>query len=288
MTRTEDESPAESAAFARRSAGGSCRFDPAVGESCAWYHGLWQDLRAIGLGSSVGYQQSFFARAFALIATRAPRVLVSGAADHAIFASLLEACDALDLDPRTTILDLCDTPLRLNERFAARAGRAIDTVRTDIFDYAAAGSYDAIIAHSFIGYFPPAGRRRLVQHWASMLAPSGVAIVVNRIRSGDPTVAQSFGEREAAAFCAAAGERLRPLLNEADLSIQVGRAAAYVRNHRVHPLPAGELEAHLAAANLGVAIATMITADDSRSHDVGGGVAVASDARYACVAGTRA
>jgi hypothetical protein len=60
-----------------------------------------------------------------------------------------------------------------------------------------------------------------------------------------------------------------------------------VRRHRAHPLPEGEIEGHLAAADMEVALATIVTANDPRSRDVGGGVAVASNARYACIAGTR-
>jgi hypothetical protein len=281
--RTEEDL-AESAALARRTAGASCRRDPRTGESCAFYHGLWQDLRAVGLGSNVAYHATFFERAFAHVARGAPRILVSGAADDAVLAHVLAASDANGLAPRVTVLDLCDTPLLANQRYAARAGRAIATLRADMFEHEPAEPYDAIVAHSFIGYFPPAERRRLFLRWASMLAPSGAIVIVNRVRAGDPEAAVSFGPAEAAAFCAAVEERLRPVLSEEELALQCERARAYVRGHRVHRLPEGEIEGHLAAAGARVVLATTVTADDPRSREVGGGVAVASNARYACVA----
>jgi len=283
-----DEQLAETAAFARRTAGASCRRDPKTGESCAWYHGLWQDLRAVGLGSKVSFQADFFAEAFSRVKKEAPRALVAGAADDAVLTHVLAACGASAVEPRVTVLDLCDTPLVLNERYAARVGRAIATVRVDMLEHAPEEPYDAIVAHSFVGYFPPAKRRELTLRWASMLAPSGVLILVNRIRAGDPEAPVSFGANEAAAFCAAVEERLRSSLSAEELATQVARAGTYVRNHVVFALPEGEIESHLAAAGLEVAIAKTVTAHDPRSRGVGGGVAVASNARYACIAGARA
>ncbi|MGO8994644.1 MAG: class I SAM-dependent methyltransferase [Polyangiaceae bacterium] len=285
--RTADDQLAESAAFARRTAEGSCRRDPKTGESCAWYHGLWQDLRAVGLGSKVAYQAAFLAEAFAHVRGRAPRVLLSGAADDALLTNVLEACDANGLLPRVTVLDLCGTPLVLNERYAARTGRAITTVRADMCEHAPAEPYDAVVAHSFIGYSPPAERRRLIQRWGSILAPSGALILVNRVRAGDPELPLAFGAREAAAFCAAVDDRLRPSLSADELAMQLARAAAYVRNHVVYALPDGEIEGHFAVGGFDVAVTSMVTADDPRSRDVGGGVAVASNARYACIVGVR-
>lgn len=275
----------DDAALARRTADATCRTDPATGETCAWYHGLWQDLRAIGLGSGIAHHPRFFADALAIVAeaTRAPRVLVAGAADAAIAAAVFAASDALGLAPHVTVLDRCDTPLALNTAFAARAGRPIATIRADVFEHAPREAYDAIFAHSFVGYFAPRTRRALVAQWASMLRPSGSLAIVNRLRAGDPDTPVTFDARGAAAFCAAVEERLRATLAPAELATQTARAAAYVRNHRVHPLPEGELEAAFDAAGLRVAYGDVATADDPRGRGVGGGVAVASNARYACL-----
>ena len=279
LTRVDD------AALARRTADATCRRDPATGETCAWYHGLWQDLRAIGLGSGVAHQTRFFTDAFAIVAeaTRAPRVLVAGAADAAIVTAIFAACDALGVAPRVTVLDRCDTPLAMNARFAARAGRPIATIRADVFEHAPRETYDAIVAHSFVGYFVPETRGTLVAQWASMLRPSGSLAIVNRVRAGNPDAPMTFDPRESAAFCAAVEERLWATLSPAELAMQTARAAAYVRNHRVHPLPEGELEAAFGAAGLRVVHRDIATADDPRGRDVGGGVAVASNARYACL-----
>ncbi len=276
----------ECAELARGMATTRCRRDPRTGESCAWYHGLWSDLRAVGLGSRVSYQADFLGRIVPLVTRQRPRVLVAGAADHAILAHVLAACDAHAIAPQVTILDRCETPLRLNEWYATRVGRSIATRHADMFEHRPSDPYDLIVAHSFIGYFPPERRQSLFLHWSAMLAPSGVLAVVNRVREGDPRAFLTFGAREAAAFRAAAEARLRPRLSAAALVAQLDRAGAYVRNHGVHPLPREELSSLFASAGLRVDVSLDVAASDDRNRELAG-VAVVSNATYACVAGTR-
>jgi hypothetical protein len=199
-----DASLAEVSRLAREMAEAVCWRDPGTGESCAWYHGLWPDLRAVGLGSSVSYHADFLAQAFARVRKSKPRVLVSGAADHAILAHVFAACDANAIDCEVTVIDRCETPLRVNVWYAARAGRSIATCRTDVFEHASTVPYDVVVAHAFLGYFQPERRRALFRHWRSMLAPSGAIVIVNRVRGGDPSEPVAFGQRDAEVFSAIA------------------------------------------------------------------------------------
>ena len=93
-------------------------------------------IHIFGLGSSVSYHADFLAQAFARVRKSKPRVLVSGAADHAILAHVFAACDANAIDCEVTVIDRCETPLRVNVWYAARAGRSIATCRTDVFEHA--------------------------------------------------------------------------------------------------------------------------------------------------------
>jgi 2-polyprenyl-3-methyl-5-hydroxy-6-metoxy-1,4-benzoquinol methylase len=284
LGNVEDEH--ELAAIARDEADTVCWRDPATGDSCAYYHGLWQDLRAVGLGASAANQAGFMADAFALVDAPSPRVLVSGAADHGVLAQVLAACDAHALAPDVTVLDRCEMPLRVNVRFAAARGRAITVCRADILEHAALASYDVIVGHAFLGYFSPDRRRALFQHWASMLRPRGMVVVINRIRGGDPERPVGFTADSASRFLAIAQQQLAPRLSASDLTKQMRRADLYVHNHRVYPLSHEDLAACMTTAGLDVRASTVVTANDPRARDVGG-IAVASDASYACMVGSR-
>src|SRR5436190_7838783 len=102
-----EEPLSESAPLARQKAAQLCR------DGCSWYHGLWQDLRAVGLAASPQYQADFFLKAFGRLAgrTRRQRVLVSGAADYSILAHVLWACDEQNIDADFAVVDRCETPL---------------------------------------------------------------------------------------------------------------------------------------------------------------------------------
>ena len=63
------------------------------------------------------------------------------------------------------MLDLCATPLRLNEWYAARHGLAVRAVCSDILAFAQASPFDMICTHSFLGRFAPEVRPKLVARW---------------------------------------------------------------------------------------------------------------------------
>ena len=280
---------AESAPLARSLADAHCRRDPATGETCAWYHGLWQDLRLLGIAASPALQADLLTRAFARVSGPRPRVLVSGAADYALLAQVLAACDAAGVDPEVTVLDLCDTPLLLSAWYAARMGRVIGTVRADIFEHRADAAYDVICSHSFVGLFPPAQRRALFARWTAMLAPSGAAIVVSRVRGGDPERPLGFGAAEAAAFRAAVEQRMRggAPASPAEIAGVLGRVDTYVARIHVHPLPQEELTALFEGAGLDVEASELMTSSASQNAGLGG-IAVPANATHACVVGRKA
>ena len=103
MTQASDlESPVEeplreSAPLARRLAPVLCRRDPQSGESCAWYHGVWQDLRRLGLVTTARTNGAFFVETFRELARAGHRrVLISACADQSLLAHLLHAFRAED------------------------------------------------------------------------------------------------------------------------------------------------------------------------------------------------
>ena len=283
--RRFDDPVGQLAPFARSIAASTCTRD-ADGVSCAWYHGLWLDLRAVGLGAGVAGTEGFFPEAMSYVKRPRPRVLVCGAADHSILACVLGGCDEGRVEPEVTILDRCETPLRVNERFASGVDAKVALVRGEALEHAPEEPYDLVLAHSFVGYFSREGRRVLLERWKSWLAPGGFVALVQRVRDGDPSTPIGFSAEQAHAFRTAADARLRPRLTGGDLPMQRGRVDAYVARHRVYPIARGDLEAEIAAAGLGIARAWEVRVG-SEAHGGLGGVAVAEGRAYACVVAGR-
>src|SRR4051812_43913391 len=109
---------AQGATMARELAPQLCRKNPATGERCDWYHGLWQDLRLLGLAATPEQQSDFFRNSLARFSHRAPRLLISGSADYSILAHVLSACSKHQITAEITVMDICETPLFFNRWYA--------------------------------------------------------------------------------------------------------------------------------------------------------------------------
>lgn len=227
-----DEALEEAARLAREQAGALCRRDPATGESCAWHHGLWPTLRLLGLATAPALHGEFLRPALAGVGGERPRVLLSGAADHALLALALAAFGARK--PQTTVLDVCDTPLLLNRWYAERVGRSVATRRANILDFEEADPFDVICTHAFLGNFDTAQRVALARRWHALLKPGGKAIMVNRLRPGCEARWIAFSVEQVWAFRARVEEAAKPH------GLQVpglGRAAeTYARRQAIFPL----------------------------------------------------
>jgi SAM-dependent methyltransferase len=182
--RTELEAAvAQSAPIAWRTASTSCYRDPETGETCADYHRTWQYLLLLGVRSSTHTDTPFLLDTFRALARRGNRrILVSGSADYAMLAHILRACELEDAEPDVTVLDRCETPLILNRWYAARAGISIETIQSDAISFAASDPFDIVCTHSFVGWFSPKDRQRLLATWSGNLRPGGHVITTRRVR----------------------------------------------------------------------------------------------------------
>lgn len=204
--------------FARLAWETAPRLCPQAGVGCEAYHRVRPLLRWLGLGAEPNDQHDFLLPALIDALTRAgPRVLISGSADEAMAAMVVEAGAAASRAPIITVLDRCATPLAINEAFAAARGATLSTAQADIIDYQRAESFDVIVTHSFLGQFDAAARTHLIAKWLELLAPGGRAITVVRLR---PTSA-------ATSYAGDAGSRLAEEVRR--------RAAEYVREIGVTP-----------------------------------------------------
>ena len=285
-----EEPIALSAPLARRLASRLCRKDPASGQDCSWYHGLWQDLRLLGLAATPEQQAAYFLSAFKGLATqqRRLRVLISGAADYSILAHVLWACDKHQLEADVTVVDLCDTPLFLNNWYAEQAGRTIATIRSDVFAYRSELRFDVICSHSFLGQFTPPRRMELVEKWSQLLGPLGTVLTVNRLRANSSPDAVRFSPDEARSFCATVEQRIRnsQSLPENEAAGVLHRAGIYVQRLQVYAMTGADLAATFQQAGFRIDDLSSIVSHEPQNSGICG-LAIPANANHACLMATK-
>lgn len=261
-----DEALEDAARLARQQAPALCRRDAASGTSCDWHHGLWPTLRLLGLVTAPALHGEFLRTALAAIAGEHPRVLLSGAADHALLAQVLAAFGARR--PAVTVLDICDTPLLLNRWYAGRAGTSVDTRRSNILDFEEPEPFDAVCTHAFLGNFDTAQRAALAAKWHALLRPGGKVVTVNRLRPGHEAQWIAFSVEQVWAYRA----RVEEAAQARALQIpRLGKATErYASRQTIFPLgSAAELRALFEGAGFAIeqlSVATlpsMVPAGDS-------------------------
>lgn len=284
----------QSAPLAMRWATACCSPDPRTGERCDWSHGLWQVLRLMDLAVSPLRHADFYRAAFSSVGGMdgaAPRVLVSGTADYAMPALVLDCFRARGIEPSLTVLDRCATPLKLAGWHAAQVGATLRLAESDILDYGlppGEAGFDAICTDSFFGRFAPAERPALVAKWASLLRPGGTLVTVNVVRASGGAGRVGFDAQQAGAFRASVLERAARLPPGIGLAADEldRRAADYARHHGSYPLSSTEeLRGLFEGAGFAVARLDEVQAGDPAGRPTG--PSVRGPRRYAQVVAVR-
>lgn len=243
MRTPANELLALSAPLARRLAPQLCRKDPVSGEDCSWYHGIWQDLRLLGLAATPDQHANFFRNGFARFSGRSVRLLICGAADHSILERILGACSEHRVAAKITVVDWCQTPLFFNRWYAERAECSIETVQADIFNHGFKTAFDVICSHGFLSQFRPAQRAELVRRWLQALVPGGTTLLLNRVRTAPTGAETRFSEAQGREFCETVAENLRQMgsLQESEKADILARAKVYVHRLTGYALTEEEL-----------------------------------------------
>jgi hypothetical protein len=221
-----------SAALARQWACESCVVD-AQGHRCDGYHGLWQTLRLVGLGATLGGHADTYVQAMQDIArewnpTIAPaprRLLISGCADYSMLAHVLHAF-AQQAPPHITVLDICPTPVRLNGWYAQRVGLDIELVCADLLQHQPDAPYDLVVTSSLLGFFSPDDRSRLFAAYARMMHPGASLVFSNRLRPEPESKPVGFKKHDAEKFADKVAELAAALPGSSKLDREVCHAAA--------------------------------------------------------------
>lgn len=179
-----------------------CRHDPSTGTTCACNHGLWQFLRIMSMAGTAAKRRTFYQGAIAdfIRINPAPRVLISGATDTAMLAQVSGAFQQAGITPLISVVDVCETPLRLNQWYAGQQNLRIETVCSDILTYRSTLPFDLICTDSFISRFPHAVWPRLATQWHALLAPGGWLLTTSRLRTATAPDCIRFSPAQVEAF----------------------------------------------------------------------------------------
>jgi hypothetical protein len=268
-----------------------CAVDPESGTGCAWYHGVWQDLRVLGLASSPERQAGFFLKAFGRWRGRTGplRILITGAADYGILAQLLRACTANAVTPAFTVVDACETPLYLNRWYAERQNLRIATIRCNLLNEAPAGHFDVVCSHSFIGLFPADQRTTIAARWRDLLDADGVVLAVNRVRETGTAPELKFSAEEAREFRQSLRERAREscVILQTTPEELAARAERYIERQYACPLSEADLAGLFESAGLRIGELSLMTGKAAR-EGAAGGPGVPGSTRHACIVAAKA
>ena len=148
---------------------------------CQDYHGLRGYFLATGtvFGALSGALQ--LRSVLAGLAPGRPRVLIAGSADSGLIRLVSEAYEAQPL--QATIVDLCNTPLKLCEEFAAERKIEVSCVCGDLATFTAPDSLDLIFAHLVLGFMTFEQRAQTLQNWVHSLASGGKLVLASHLNS---------------------------------------------------------------------------------------------------------
>lgn len=248
-----------------------CNRNASTGESCLWNHGLWQLLRLLGLAGSASNRGEFY-RSAIRDCTRgnpAPRILISGTTDYAMLAQVIAAFAGSGSTPKITVIDICDTPLLLNQWYADRLSCSLLTVRTDILEYEPADRFDLVCSDSFISRFPHAQWPQLASRWHDLLRPGGTLLTSSKVRPDSGPEPLVFSAEEVVVFRNAVLEKslqhgFQSMIGVEDIAVA---AEQYAKHQSNHPLQsAGQLKTLLESADM--AVDSLNVNDQKSTHGI--------------------
>jgi SAM-dependent methyltransferase len=185
----------ESAPLAWSLAPQLCPGDPASSDTCLWYHQVWQYLRLLGIITSIRTNTDFLLDTFRALSVTHPRVLIAASADYEMLAHLKHAFGDRPLE--VTLVDRCQTSLRLNQWYADRTGIGLTVLCADAISVTTDRPFDLVCTHNFVGRFDADARVRLVTHWHRLLRPGGVVVTTQRIRPNSREARTAYTREEA-------------------------------------------------------------------------------------------
>lgn len=149
--------------------------------ACQDYHGLRGYLLAtktvFGAASGAVQLRSILAG----LAAGRPRVFIAGSADSGLIQLVSEAYETRPL--KATIVDLCNTPLKLCEEFAAERKIEVNCICADLVTFTAPQPIDLIFAHLVLGFLTFEQRAQTLRNWFRFMAPGAKLVLASHLNS---------------------------------------------------------------------------------------------------------
>jgi len=176
-----------------------CYRNADTGDTCMWYHRVWQYLRLLGIISTVRTNTDFLTRTFRDLARTGQyrRALISATADYSMLAHLSDAYAREQQALDATVSDRCETSLFLNRWYAERFHLQLTTVCSDALEFRTDQRFDLICTHNFVGRFDTADRKGLIDRWHALLRPGGAVVTTQRIRPNSQPGVTSYAPDQA-------------------------------------------------------------------------------------------
>ena len=150
-------------------------------ENCAWYHGVWQYLRLCDKASTPTWHFDFYVEELSRILKDNSSILISSAADYSTLATVVEVLRELQLEASITVVDICKTPLILNQWYAEEVNYPVDILHRDIRKLNLTNAYDLIITDAFLTRFNKFEKDIVLKQWNKALKSNGYVITTVRV-----------------------------------------------------------------------------------------------------------
>ena len=155
---------------------------------CCDYHRCWSLVRLFQKKGALPAGMNFFYRELStLVESDRRRVLISGAADTGLLALVCTIFKELDATPEIVIVDRCRTTVTQNRIMADYLGLEADIRHEDVRKLDC-DQVDAVIAHSFLRFFPEPARQQVVNAWGRVLRPAGKVLMSTSLAQNDNVV----------------------------------------------------------------------------------------------------
>jgi SAM-dependent methyltransferase len=144
---------------------------------CQNFHLIWPLLRLAQASGGDVEAPAVCATLNRLLLRPGQRILIAGAADTGLLAVVARAAAAgIDI----VVLDRCETPLELCNRFAKRWALPIETMHLDLMKLSIESRFDVVFAHSLLQFIPAENRVDVLFRLRRSLRPDGRLVLVFR------------------------------------------------------------------------------------------------------------
>lgn len=192
---------------------------------CRAYHRTWPMIRRLLKDGVRPAGENAIAPRLAQFDTETPaRIFVSGGADTGVLALAAHATAEFQQAPEFFFLDRCETTIRENTEYAKQANLSLTTQTADLTD-CRFRDIDAILAHTFLVFFPRDIRPLVIKTWFDALRPGGIVISSSTIGSRPSRQVGTLSDDETSANIAKLDQAAQDAGFDADMRAELAKEA---------------------------------------------------------------